>query len=278
MTNKTKESATPAVDFLRCQQWVGQLSLKDALMMEDTKEFQDFMHAFRCLEGAHRQSLSSSTNNYVNLHQQQADNDDPPAISLLQSMMAEDIVLRVLDFLDSQSLVRASQTCQRLLDLTNRNARQRSSDLVEARQLSSPLQLLRAKEQIQGIGLSPHDPYVRLPSLLLRRRIVVTDCGDPEYNGVYYCTSYSGIGFIFTKPRIPIQRVIRPVSQLLASDDVSEAPSMINGESACHHEDLPLRCILEKRFSNEVTARILSDDRNRMSYGATHNSPSRFFL
>jgi hypothetical protein len=45
------------------------------------------------------------------------------------------------------------------------------------------------------------DFSVPVPTLLPSRRILVTNAGDPEYNGVYYCTDCNGNGFVFTKPR-----------------------------------------------------------------------------
>lgn len=68
--------------------------------------------------------------------------------------------------------------------------------------------MLRAQEQIDGVG--PREeagPFVPIPMLGLRRRIKVSGAGDPEYNGIYFCTGSNGNGFLFTKPRSPERRV-----------------------------------------------------------------------
>ena len=39
------------------------------------------------------------------------------------------------------------------------------------------------------------------------RRIKVSGAGDPEFNGIYFCTGCNGNGFLFTKPRTPERRV-----------------------------------------------------------------------
>jgi len=70
------------------------------------------------------------------------------------------------------------------------------------------MKMLRAQEQIDGVG--PREeagPFVPIPMLGLRRRIKVSGAGDPEYNGIYFCTGSNGNGFLFTKPRSPERRV-----------------------------------------------------------------------
>ncbi|KAG7362202.1 F-box domain containing protein [Nitzschia inconspicua] len=122
----------------------------------------------------------------------------------------DDVILRVFEFLESQSLIRASLTCSRFHQLAHRGATQRTYQIARTRQLYNVMQLLRAHEQIFDGDQINHNTtlgHVRVPMLLLRRRIVVSDAGDPEYNGVYYCTNSNGNGFVFTKPRHPIQRV-----------------------------------------------------------------------
>jgi hypothetical protein len=58
------------------------------------------------------------------------------------------------------------------------------------------MQLLRAKEQIEGVGSGIDENHVRVPILLLSRRMLVTDAGDPEYDGIYFCTGCNGNGFV----------------------------------------------------------------------------------
>ena len=131
----------------------------------------------------------------------------PPFNNFLQHLTADDVILRVFEFLECQSLIRTAMTCSRFRQLANRSATQRTYGVANARQLNNVMQLLRAKEQIDGVGTGIHDSHVRVPILLLSRRVLVTDAGDPEYNGVYFCTGSNGNGFVFTKPRYPEQRV-----------------------------------------------------------------------
>ena len=131
----------------------------------------------------------------------------PPFNNFLQHLTADDVILRVFEFLECQSLIRTAMTCSRFRQLANRSASQRTYGVANARQLNNVMQLLRAKEQIDGVGTGIHDSHVRVPILLLSRRVLVTDAGDPEYNGVYFCTGSNGNGFVFTKPRYPEQRV-----------------------------------------------------------------------
>jgi hypothetical protein len=233
--------------------------------MQQTPEFQAFIDAFHQMEQKHRELLSSSIT--TNGNQNQDDHDEIINIDnnfkqmriqqvfSMRSGIADEIILRVLDFLDSVTLARLGQTCRRVCKLCEQNVTQRTAPIENARQLTNSYQLLRAKEQIQGIGLSPHDKHVRIPTLLLGRRVHVTGCGDPEFNGVYFCTGCNGNGFIFTKPREPIQRTERKVTRQMLSDDLSldstteaEMDDFVEGD-----EGLPLRCILAKRFSNEVS-------------------------
>jgi hypothetical protein len=145
------------------------------------------------------------------------------------------------------------------------------------------MKLLRAKEQIDGIGHSLFNCHVRVPMLLLSRRILVTNAGDPEYNGVYICTSSNGNGFVFTKPRSPEQRRLVSLGTILAAPP---PPPMPVGEGGVFPPAIPfgqaaqniptvndeddeddispghlLRCVIAKRFSNEVSRR---NDRPRI--------------
>ena len=127
----------------------------------------------------------------------------------------DDVIVRMLEFLECQSLIRASTTCSRFQQLAHQSAGQRTHAIAQSRQLCSVMQLLRAQEQIvEGDHYWNHSStsasatgHVRVPMLLLGRRIVVTNAGDEDYNGTYYCTNANGNGFVFTKPRYPIVRV-----------------------------------------------------------------------
>jgi len=181
-------------------------------------------------------------------------------------------------------------SCSRFRQLARRSATQRTYDVAQARQLNNGMQLLRAKEQIDGLGNGIHDSHVRVPTLLLSRRVVITDAGDPEYNGVYFCTGGNGNGFVFTKPRFPERRVQRPAASAhvpscetagtgrIVPSFTTESREVINNrdrdrvppadpraaaaavegayaarfESEVAQPGQLLRCIIAKRFSNEV--------------------------
>jgi hypothetical protein len=140
--------------------------------------------------------------------QQQQQHQQLPHYVNLFFQHTDDVILRILEFLECQSLIRTSLTCSRFKQLAHRSATQRTYHIAQARQLNNVMQLLRAKEQLlDGVAHGIHDRHVPVPMLLLGRRVLVTNAGDPEYNGVYYCTNSNGNGFVFTKPRFPIQRV-----------------------------------------------------------------------
>ena len=150
----------------------------------------------------------------------------------------DDVLLRIFEFLRCRSLIQTSLTCSRFQELAIKSATQRSLDIANTRQLRNVMQLLRAREQIYyidnnnnnttdeqqgddaagtisdnnnnnkmtGASGSRVDFHVPVPTLLPGRRVLVTNAGDPEYNGVYYCTDCNGNGFVFTKPRFSSQQ------------------------------------------------------------------------
>jgi hypothetical protein len=195
------------------------------------------------------------------------------SFSFLQHLAVDDVMLRIFEFLECQTLSRTSLTCSRFLELTHRSAAQRTQYVASTRQLNNSMQLLRAKEQIDGVGNHPNYFHVRVPMLGLRRRVIVTDAGDPEYNGVYFCTEVSSNGFVFTKPRSPEQRVMSMGTLLAALPRPPPPPAVEggalppviafgphdalatgNGESGAHRGQL-LKCVIARRFSNEVRAK-----------------------
>lgn len=237
-----------------------------------------------------QQNLADSSNN-GSKRRQQFRLTIASNYSFLQHMAADDIVLRMLEFLECQSLIRISSTCFRFRELAHRSATQRTYDVATARQLNNVMMLLRSKEQIDGVGTGIRDSHVRVPILLLSRRVLVTDAGDPEYNGVYFCTGSNGNGFVFTKPRNPEQRVAR--RQSITTDETNNSfrhhQSQLTAETIVTHdhndddnimldERLPpsadadrletevaqpgqlLRCIIAKRFSNETILWYISKE------------------
>ncbi|GKY99226.1 hypothetical protein MPSEU_000877900 [Mayamaea pseudoterrestris] len=263
------------IDLLRCHAWLGRFvtSGSDELLLQAPNECQAFIHAFHRLKHAHLQPFHCTTATAATMYSDTIANITVQAekiksnqeFNVLQSTLDDDIAFKILDYLTSQSLVQVSKTCNRLNVLCKTNAHLRSFDVALARQLTTPMQRLRAKEQIQGISNTINDCHVPIPSLLLRRRIVITDCGDPEYNGVYHCTGCNGNGYSFTKPRDSsiiqnlnkYERRQTLPSRLLLPDDSSVRAHDESFESdgdelqdTTHRETL--RCMLAKRFSNEV--------------------------
>jgi len=152
------------------------------------------------------------------------------------------------------------------------------------------MKMLRAREQIEGI-CPKVAPFVRVPMLGLSRRVEVKSAGDDEYNGIYFCTGCNGNGFIFTKPRVPERRVGLGRARSRGSGAGTVRVRVWQNEYLWHQyqqqrqdrnepniihegnhdylatrgnqdaviegeETLPgrlLRCIIAKRFSNEVS-------------------------
>lgn len=227
----------------RCCRWLSSIPNDEAQAMQHSRAYRDFLAAFECLEQEHRQ--------HAHFHNNMMLLDD---MSFLQRIASDDIIQRVFEFLECQSLVKVMRCCVRFRDLAEQNARRRALLFTTQRQLSHPMHLLRACEQMDG--LSPNAPHVRIPTLLLRRRVVVSNCGDEEFNGIYYCTGSNGNGFVFTKPRGDHHRLpddgTRPVD---FDDDALDSPCLTQA----------LRCIIAKRFSNEtilwyMSKEVLSED------------------
>jgi len=141
------------------------------------------------------------------------------------------------------------------------------------------MQMLRAQEQIDGVRPS-EPPFVRVPMLGLKRRMLVTQAGDVEYNGIYFCTQVNGNGYVFTKPRFnnnnhhPLvhragndasgsdsdeadtdtdETDSAPSSDETADEDIASTssptiPPLHDGE----HQHQNLRCVIAKRFSEQV--------------------------
>lgn len=272
----------------KCGRWLLSIPRDDVIALRQTPEYEEFLQAFDRLGHAHRRVISM---NRIQLDLDAAMYDDSGAeeelvvaenrrrstsFSFLQHLAVDDVILRIFEFLECQTLSRTSETCSRFRELAHRSAAQRTQYVANTRQLNNAMQLLRAKEQIDGVGYSPQYSHVRVPMLLLNRRVLVTDAGDPEYNGVYFCTEVSGNGYVFTKPRSPEQRVMS-MGTLLAALPPPPPPLPIFGDGGPHpppviaigpphatatvngvngtHRGQLLKCVIAKRFSNEVSAR-----------------------
>jgi len=121
--------------------------------------------------------------------------------------------------------------------------------------LGSAMRMLRAKEQMEGIR-PDRPPFVSVPILGLYRRIHVSHSGDPEYNGIYFCTGSNGNGFVFTKPRFSERRRLRYLAN--GVDDARN--SKVAAAAAAEEEGYLLRCIISKRFSNETILWYMSKE------------------
>ena len=110
----------------------------------------------------------------------------------------------------------------------------------------SVMKVLRASEHVAGI-LPSLRPHVRVPFLGLEQRVTVSDAGDEEYNGIYHCTESDANGFVFTKPR--------PKGDGY-DDDGNNRRIGVPVREDNRDEDYGgvLRCIIAKRFSNDVSA------------------------
>jgi len=303
-------SAAPATDQLeRCGSWLSSIPRDDVVALSQTQEYIDFLRVFERLGHAHRRVISTS-NGSGNKH----DNRAPTPVTAMtpffqqfsisndffQHLTADDVIFRVFEFLECRSLIKVALTCSRFKQLAYKSAAQRTCDVTSTRQLSSVMQLLRAKEQIDGVGIGIHDNHVQVPMLLLNRRIVITNSGDPEYNGVYYCTGCNGNGFVFTKPRFPERRTQQiPSAERMMQLNQGVAMEQVQAEMGAEREHgrqqqagrlvapaggVPpragpvqegpnyrhidgvaqpgqlLRCIIAKRFSNETILWYLSKE------------------
>eukprot|EP01082_Thalassiosira_pseudonana_P011969 g10042.t1 g10042 contig4:1112616-1113995(-) len=227
----------------RCGRWLTSIPRDDVVALQNTSEYRDFLFAFDRLGEAHRRTVtlerrhlleteeadlvsSPSANTHTGSNIASCANSTlsiPPFTrfqpmsspdsarrrhySFLQHLADDDVLLRIFEFINCSSLVRTGTTCHRFHELTNRSAAQRTHRLVDGRLLRSAMKMLRAQEQIEGVDISEEMPFVPIPVIGLKRRVIVSGAGDPEFNGIYFCTGSNGNGYLFTKPRVPERRV-----------------------------------------------------------------------
>jgi len=117
------------------------------------------------------------------------------------------------------------------------------------------MQMLRAQEQIDGV--MPYAiPFVQVPTLGLKLRVLVTDSGDDEYNGVYFCTNANGNGYVFTKPRAQSYTNTHIRTHRRTNEENPAADNHTN-------QNLPLRCLISKRFSEQTLLWYMSKELER---------------
>lgn len=246
--NGHEELGHPSMRRLQsCSQWLSCLSNEDVIALGNAPQYRDFLRAFDQLQQAHLLLRNTRNDDNDEMMDSSSVSGNISDRSFLQSAAADELLLRVFDFLESQSLARALMSCRRFRVIAERSARRRSAGMTE-RQLVGFTKLLRAREQIDGICNTIHDPHVRVPTLLLARRVIVTNSGDPDFNGVYYCTGCNQNGFIFTKARNPERRVQR--TQQWANAVYPDEVLLDSTLDETHPGGKPLRCIIAKRYSN----------------------------
>ena len=175
---KTEEESMDRLE--RYGEWLLSIPRDDvlALQRQQSKAYINFCLAFEELRTAHeecKQRMETKKN----------------SIFLL-----DDVILRIFEFLNCQSLIQTSMTCHRYHTLAYSYARQQQKQ----HHSNNPMMSLRAKEQSRGID--PHiPPFVPIPMSGLPKRVYVHNASDPDFNGIYFCTGTNGNGFFFTKPR-----------------------------------------------------------------------------
>jgi hypothetical protein len=282
----------------KCGQWLLSIPRDDVVALRKTPEYADFLKAFDKLGLAHRRAYGSNSSsdsaNNGNSNgngdiESNGDHSHHHFSSFLQHLAVDDVVLRVLEFLECQSLIPTSETCSRFRELATQSATQRTAAFRRCRLLNTNvMKLLRATEEMEGSwhGAQEIIPSVPIPLLGLERRVAVTDAGDAEYNGIYYCTASDGNGFVFSKPRNETLRAsmnhagsglsgsagrmaaLPPIS--LQAMDVEQLMQPLHPSLSSHQQEGALvvsagnleeparpgqllRCAIAKRFSNEVS-------------------------
>lgn len=252
--------------FETIHRWLEGIPRADAVALQHTLEYNAFIKAFQTLEEAHRK---------LDMTRSDVSNNAP----MLQCISDDDVVLRICEFLDCLHLMSLSETCRRFHRLCHRSAEQRISNMDGKFYLGSCMKVLRAKEQ--ALGIVPESISVRVPMLGLPRRVIVTDAGDPEFNGIYHCTGNNGNGFLFSKPRFHDdglkmngQRCLRNVGlehihdgahprRRRRLDEIQGIYVASSEEEEVFPQNMPqrlLRCIICKKFSNQTILWYMSKE------------------
>lgn len=174
-------------------------------------------------------TITPTTNSTLHRTETAPFDEEQDRLSFLQHEAWDDLLHRILEYTECFDLVNVGATCRRLRTLSLYNSTQRCPYVFRQLQHNT-MQLLRCAEQMDGVN-SHRGPAVPMPLLLPQRRICITECGDFEYNGIYYCTGSNGNGYVFTKPRSPRR----------------------------WKEGNLLRCLIAKRFSDTVRKQFFQD-------------------
>ena len=248
---RAKRSAMPS-SFRQAADFVHSISPDAALIIEQTAEIHSFLESVELLKRAYHEILalesaptslriadgsnilqfSLSPGIGVNVERENEVDEE----SFLQQHTSEELLEHILQFLDSVDLALAGSTSLWFHDICRRHVDQRCPTNIRRRQLETKLQLLRCAEQMDGDCLQSGTPHVPFPILLPERRIVVSSCGDADYNGVYLCTDCNCNGFVFSKPRSRRRRVVPEEAHVGGASPSGQL----------------LRCFISKRFSGAV--------------------------
>mmetsp|Transcript_831 Transcript_831/g.1280 ORF Transcript_831/g.1280 Transcript_831/m.1280 type:complete len:351 (+) Transcript_831:98-1150(+) len=255
----------------KCGHWLLSIPRGDMMSLRETPEYADFLKSFEKLGHAHRRVLFENAEGAVELEN---GSDSASSFSFMQHMAADDVVLRVFEFLECRALIRASTTCSRFRDLTHKSATQRTHQIGKERTLDHIFKLLCAKEEIEGSSSMLEGCHVPVPMLGLPKRVLVRDAGDNEYNGIYYCTGCDGNGFVFTKPRYDQSQLnnvqstrsfitnpltLEEIENPHLDPDLPQAPSSDPNAKSTKPGQL-LRCIITKKFSNQTILWYMSKE------------------
>jgi len=106
-------------------------------------------------------------------------------------LTTDELLENFMDYLDCESLVSTHRVSKRFHRLSAHTVKRKGQSSL------NDFQNLRAKEQARGIPSKL--PAVPIPKLLLPKQVVVSNCGDASFNGIYYCTGVGSNGHCFTK-------------------------------------------------------------------------------
>eukprot|EP01083_Nonionella_stella_P267621 904109_1 len=235
--------------------WLLSIPRDDVSSLTQTSEYTDFLQSFQNLELTHRKIIN------------ERGGQDLIEISenLLQRLPDDDMILRIFEFLNCHSLVKSSETCNRFRILCHQSAKQRTLKMHGSFYLESSMKMLRAKEQL--LGINPTLSSVHVPLLALHRRIVVSNCGDSEFDGIYYCTGCNGNGYLFSKPRFCTNEINQMSDnhrrRRRRTGDLTSASRMRYNDDDFLLEGSSyqfLRCIISKRYSEATILWYMSKE------------------
>ena len=187
---------------------------------------------------------------------------------MMLNSLANEMIEKVLYFLDSHELSQTMLTCRRLERICRSHIRKRVEQLDGTeRHLSHPLQIIRADEHVRGHASEGPGGFTRIPVLLLPHRVLVTGAGDPDFNGVYFCTGCNANGFMFSRTYCSFASIRFPSDRRQTHSDIELAPPAQY-----------LRCIISKRFPNDTLLWYFSKEVPIFDTPGDDTTPSAYFV